>query len=70
VNNQTLSAEQAFPAMFVFLQQYYERGGRKDDLTAALSDIQSVCEDGTPADPAAWTDWLDAIGTVLEQTTR
>jgi len=67
-DNQRLSSKQAFQAMFAFLQQYYERGGRKDNLGAVLSDIQSIFEDGMPADPAAWKDWLDAVETVLEKT--
>jgi hypothetical protein len=39
VNIQTLSAEQAFRAMVFFLQQYYERGGKRDDFAAVVSDI-------------------------------
>jgi hypothetical protein len=67
-DNQRLSLKQAFQAMFAFLQQYYERGGNKDNLAAVLSDIQSIFEDGMPADPAAWKDWLDAVVRVLEKT--
>jgi hypothetical protein len=70
VDNQTLLPEQAFLAMLVFLRQYYARGGCKDDLAALLSDIQSITEDGLPADPAAREDWLDAVRTVLEEIPR
>jgi hypothetical protein len=68
VNNQILSPDQAFRAMFNFLKQYYERTGEKGDLAAVLSDIQIVRSDGMPADPAAWTDWLHAIKVVLEKS--
>jgi hypothetical protein len=68
VNNQTLSAEQGFQAMSRFLERYYNRVGRKGDLAAVLSDIQMM-DDGRPADPAAWGDWLKAVRMVLEDTT-
>ena len=55
--------------MFVFLQNYHLRGGKKGELAAVLSDIQTM-PDGRPADPAAWEDWLDAIRAVLEDTAR
>jgi hypothetical protein len=67
VSNQVLSGEQAFQAMFRFLQRYYERAGGRGELAAVLSDIQTM-PDGRPADPAAWEDWLDAIRVVLEDT--
>jgi hypothetical protein len=70
VNNQILSAEQAFHVMFNFLKQYYERTGGKSDLAAVLSDIQTVPSDGMPADPAAWADWLDAVRVVLERSSH
>jgi hypothetical protein len=67
VSNQILSSEQAFQAMAQFLEQYYERVGRKAELAVVLSDMQ-IMPDGRPADPAAWEDWLDAVRTVLEGT--
>ena len=56
-----LSPEQAFQAMFIFLNEYYERTGGVSELGAVLSDIQINPPDGVPADPAAWDDWLAAI---------
>jgi hypothetical protein len=70
VNNEVLSAEQAFHAMFNFLVRYYNRTGQKGDLAAVLSDIQTVPSDGMPADPAVWADWLAAIKGVLEKSSR
>ncbi len=65
MNNQTLSAEQGFRVMFLFLERYCNRVGSKGDLSAVLSDLQMM-PDGRPADPAAWEDWLKAVRTVLE----
>jgi hypothetical protein len=59
-----LSPEQAFRAMFVFLNDYYERTGGASELASVLSDIQLIRTDGLPADPAAWDDWLAAVETV------
>ncbi|HEY3909379.1 MAG TPA: hypothetical protein VGM07_05755 [Stellaceae bacterium] len=67
VSNQRVSAEQAFQAMSRFLVQYYERAGRKSELAAVLSDIQTM-PDGRPADPAAWEGWLEAVRAVLDDT--
>jgi hypothetical protein len=67
MNNKLISHDEAFRAMLKFLETYCIRSGRKADLAAVLSDIQSVSEDGLPADPAAWNDWLEAVGSVREQ---
>jgi hypothetical protein len=60
-----LSPEQAFNAMFVFLDQYYERTGRSPELGALLGELQ-LNRDGRPFDPAAWDDWLAAINKATE----
>ena len=49
----TLTIQQAF------LEDYYERT-QSDDVGALLGDLQCM-EDGVPADPAAWQDWLDCV---------
>jgi hypothetical protein len=67
MNNELISPDDAFRAMLKFLETYYIRSGRKTDLVAVLSDIQSVSEDGLPADPGAWNDWLEAVRSVREQ---
>jgi hypothetical protein len=69
VSNQALSAKQAFQAMSRFLEQYYQRVGGRGELSTVLSDIQ-IMADGSPADPAAWEDWLEAIQAVIEDTAR
>jgi hypothetical protein len=64
-----LSSEQAFKAMFVFLNEYYQRTAGKAELGDVLGDIQLNERDGMPADPAARDDWLSAIKAVLEGRT-
>jgi hypothetical protein len=53
----------AFEAMRLFLEAYWERGGRSsDDLAALLGELDtSVWADDAPGDPAQWTDWLEAV---------
>ena len=48
----TLTIQQAFEVMQLFLEDYYERT-QSDDVGALLGDLQCM-EDGVPADPAAW----------------
>ena len=55
-----LSPEQAYNAMFVFIDRYYVRTGRSPELGALLGDLQ-MNRDGLPMDPASWGDWLAAI---------
>jgi hypothetical protein len=69
MNDQLLSPDEAFRAMFKFLEAYYARGGRKGDLAAVLSDIQIISDDRLPSDPGTWNDWLDAIRSVVEERT-
>jgi hypothetical protein len=65
IKNVTISPEQAFAAMFIFLDEYYRRTSGKAALADVLGDIQLLQDDGIPADPAAWGDWLAAIKAVL-----
>jgi hypothetical protein len=67
MNDELISPDEAFSAMLKFLETYYIRSGRKADLAAVLSDIPPISEDGLPADPAAWNDWLEAVRSVREQ---
>jgi len=62
----------AYKAMFRFLENYYERGGRNDDEIAVLLSSMSmeIFQDGETADPAMWDDWLDAIGEVMAVQVR
>ncbi len=63
-----LSIRQAYMAMFRFLESYYDRT-HADDVGALLGGM-AIDEDGEPMDPAAWSDWLDAVRqTAAERTT-
>jgi hypothetical protein len=63
-----LSALESFDAARLFLQSYWEEGGKTEDeirrlLSAMLRDPRFV-PDGGPIDAAMWEDWLSAIGRV------
>ena len=70
MKDQPLSAEQAFDAMVLFLNRYYERSRGNAQMAALLADIQKNQKDGRPFDPAAWTDWLAAIDAVCASSVR
>lgn len=57
--SEKITMEEAFKAMFVFLDNYYDRSGG-GELADVLSDIQ-ILKDGRPADPAQWNDWIIAV---------
>ncbi|MGA8725424.1 MAG: hypothetical protein WB565_10290 [Acidimicrobiales bacterium] len=60
-----LSERQAFDAMRVFLQAYWERFNSAQ-VSDVLSDTQDAfLADTTTADPAAWNDWRKAVAQVL-----
>ena len=65
MRGQRLTPEQAFAAMALFLERYAARTGDCGDLAALLGDLQRSASDGLPLDPAAWTDWLDAVEDVI-----
>lgn len=54
-----LTAQEAYAAMFWYLEQYYSRT-HADDVGALLGDLQ-LDERGEPFDPAAWQGWMEAV---------
>ena len=54
-----LTTQQAFKAMIFFLERHYENTS-SEDIASLLGDLQ-LLDDETPADQAAWEDWIDAI---------
>ena len=62
--NKTLTNEQAFLAMYSFLEKYYE-STQSDDVGALLGSL-SLLNDGNPADPAIQEEWIIAVNKVLE----
>ncbi len=61
-----LTERQAFEAMVMFLEQFYERTD-SDDVGGLLSDLMINANNQT-ADPAAWPDWLTCIRQVTSST--
>jgi hypothetical protein len=57
-----LTPTEAFQAMILFLETYYERT-QSDEIGALLGSLQ-LLEDGKPADPAMWQDWLQYSNSV------
>ena len=62
----TLDELMAFDAMRAFLEACWERGLKSDkDLANLLSNLnRSVRSDGSPGDPATWSDWKEAVGRI------
>jgi hypothetical protein len=60
-----LTSEQAYKAMVLFLQEYWERGNRTDEDIAVLLGSMSLLEDGSSADPAMLCDWQSCVARVL-----
>ena len=58
-----LTQEQAFVATIEFLDNYYQQT-QSDDIGALLGSLQ-LLEDGKPADPAMWYDWLQSVKETL-----
>lgn len=54
-----LTDRQAFEAMVLFLEQFYDRT-QSDDIAGLLSDLM-IAADNQTADPAAWQDWLSCV---------
>lgn len=54
-----MNEKNAFEAMRLFLEAFYERT-KSDDVGALLGDLR-LLDDGKTADPAAWSDWLDCV---------
>lgn len=61
-NDEKVSAFEAFKAMKYFLEKYYEQT-RSSDVGSLLGGLQ-ILEDNTTADPAAWSDWMDAVSKI------
>ncbi len=59
MNQPQLTIEQAFKAMYTFLEKHYEMT-HSDDIGALLGGM-SMLEDGDSADPAIKDDWLAAV---------
>lgn len=61
--NRTLDEKQAYQAMFLFLEKYYELTNAGD--VGALLGSMALFADERPADAAMWGEWLTSIDQVL-----
>jgi len=59
----TMTDEQAYAAMFHFLDQLWERT-KSDDIGGLLGDM-SLLPDGSTADPAVAIEWQEAVDFAL-----
>jgi hypothetical protein len=51
--------------MYDFLEGYYERNGEPDEIGGLLGQLMLLKGDNMPADPAAFSDWLESTSRVL-----
>lgn len=54
-----LDERQAFNAMRSFLEMYWRRG-RSEEIAMLLGSL-AIQQDGKPADPALWNDWMQSV---------
>ena len=61
-----LTIEQAYRAMFYFLENEYKLT-ESDELGGLLGSLSwKIFVDGGPADQGAWEEWLEAVKKALE----
>ena len=60
-----LDERAAYQAMIAFLEKYYHLT-HTGEIGGLLGSMQ-LMEDGKPADPAIWDDWLEAVRVVRKQ---
>jgi len=63
-----LSEQEAYAAMFAFLEHRYKLT-QSDDLGALLGSM-SLLPNGGTADPAIWQDWCNAIKEAISNGVR
>ncbi|MXP45324.1 hypothetical protein [Allopontixanthobacter sediminis] len=66
----SLTELQAFDVMIAFLESYWQMHGKSsDDIANLLSDVsRNIWANGSPGDPASWSDWQNAVSSVLDTT--
>ncbi len=60
---------QAFYAMRLFLEKYYEQT-QSDDVGSLLGDLQFFEKEKETADPAAWKEWMECVNKVLAEKNK
>ena len=63
-----ITIEQAYKAMFKYLENLYFIS-KSNDLGGFLGSMM-LLDDGKPADPAVWQDWLKAVKESVSEDTN
>ena len=69
----SLTAREAYLAMYYFVQAYWERGGKQDGKVVLLCSAMTPFRDQpdpasvATSDPAFWDDWLAAVAKAKEE---
>jgi hypothetical protein len=68
VDKVRLTPQQAYRAMFLFLEAYAKRfkGTPPEEIQIILGAMQ-LLDDGVPADPALWEDWSKCVSQILRE---
>lgn len=67
MSEQKLTIEQAYRAMFYFLEHEYDLT-KADEIGGMLSSLSWEITGGHgPADPGAWEDWQEAVSKALSR---
>ncbi|SUC82805.1 Uncharacterised protein [Pannonibacter phragmitetus] len=59
MQDKSLTLQEAYLAMFSFLEDYYSRT-KSDEIGSMLSGL-CLMSDGKPMDPAYWSEWEQAV---------
>jgi hypothetical protein len=65
----TLTSEEAYDAMYDFLEKFYDRT-KSEDVGLLLSDLSLLRSDEKSLDPATIIDWQESVAKVLSQNPR
>jgi hypothetical protein len=65
-NELKLTSEEAYKAMYFFLERWWEVGGKDEDNIANIIGSMALLADGNSADAAMLADWKDSVKKVLE----
>ena len=69
ISNSKLTDLQAFYAMRLFLEKYYEETG-SDDIGSLLSELQFFEKEKETADPAVWGEWMECVNKVISEKSK
>ena len=64
----SLDPLEAFDAMRIFLERYWERGGKASNDLAVLLGSIGPWENGAPMDIAQWDDWRFAVAQAKQRS--